>query len=271
MRSRRKRKLISGFSKTLPPRHVTDRIVPWAGLIAALAGGVWALTTWRLDVQVQRVEATLEFMVAHQERFAAEVGAYKDDIAEFKDAQDSVVLDARCAATKAAAKARKINSPDLASFDCSTLGVDAAQAQFEELAVNAGSWQGMRDDVRTELVARVSGLAASGKFAFIEAEIAFLHALANCVEAGNCDEEVAAALFYIPIVRVLNASCRPGGGELSQFDPRYVLANLVVQNQAFERMRAISGDQGQQNPFLCPETRRIADCSQARGRQNSSC
>lgn len=253
------RRFVTSLSAKLPPRHVTDRIIPWAALIASLVGGVWTLASWRSEVQARRVEATLEFLVLYQERFDPEVGTYGKTLSAFEHALENAVVAARCAATTAAARGGELVSPGLAAFECAELGSESADASFAAMTKEAGPWAGMRDAIRAELAPRVAEIAASGEYSFIAAEITFLHALASCVDRGNCDEPTAAALFYVPIVRALNASCRRGGEALQPHDPRYVLTDLVVRNSVFERMRATSSDRRQENPFLCPETRQMAN------------
>jgi hypothetical protein len=253
------RRFLTSLAAKLPPRHVTDRIIPWAALFASLLGGAWALASWRSDLQVRRVEATLEFLVLYQERFDPEVGTYAKSLAAFEHAQGIAVVEARCAAATAAARGSALVSPGLAAFDCADLGSESRDASFAAMIQEAGQWADMRDAIREELAPRVAEIAASGEHSFIAAEITFLHALARCVDRGNCDEPTAAALFYGPIVRALNDSCRRGGEALQPHDPRYVLTDLVLRNNAFERMRATSSDRGQANPFLCPETRQMAN------------
>ena len=179
------RRLVAIVAKRFPPKLVTDRVLPWTALLLATLGFAWAIWQYRSDVNVARVQATLDF----HKIFLGEFGrAEQENLIQFDEDWDDELFLARCKVLPT-------------GTDC----VDLSPEQKAEIRMENLYPQERTPVRRLAIEYRLDTETLDG---YLESKFyRFFNAVQICVAEGNCDSKTASSLFDEDIIKYLNDVC----------------------------------------------------------------
>lgn len=190
------RRLITRLAVAFPPKFISDRLLPWATLLLATVGGVWAIHEYRNDLSISRVTTIIDL----HERYTEKLFLAKR---EFALAISPTLLRARCEFIRNALEDGKLTPESNMPLDCE----DIDDGTLEVLKMY--NLEGMlRAEQREYIFAEIGQTKLSGKQSNSLVQLSILfNSVIVCVDHGNCDPGTTVALFAREMVEFVNMAC----------------------------------------------------------------
>jgi hypothetical protein len=226
------RAITGAFAKGLPPKHVTDRIVPWLTLTVTVVGvtiGLWQYIERNSNERVARVVELHKTYIG----LGSSTSSLSDLRRESEADQYKLAVDVKCQFMK------ELN----AKSDCRS---DASFSPDQRAAL-----RGRIDKaVVTQFGSSETNRRNLGKL------LGFYLSLVTCVDQDACDTGAAVRFFASDILSFLNQNCPLIADEARRWrvePPDIVLAKFLVKNK--EEFYSAGLDAGRQSMFLCDHLR----------------
>ena len=189
------RRLIACLASALPPKFVSDRLLPWASLVLAVIGALWVFHEYSNDLAIARVMTTIDL----HKRYTEKLFVIKEEVTL---ASIPLLLHSRCKFIENSVKSGKLK-PRGKSINCNN--IDRETLQELDRYILEGE---LRKQLREYVFSRVAERTLSKKEAQGLAHLSiFFRSIVICVEHDNCDAETSIALFAREMVEFVNMTC----------------------------------------------------------------
>ncbi len=239
------RRRIAALARGMPPAHITQRLVPWVTLLAALITATWALLQYSNDLAIRRVSTTLEM----HRQFRT---GYRDSMVPLQSAMRDAnnlpqrILDLRCGYLQKLQADGTLLGGVLPVPECGTVTVENISVLDPfSLLLSAEQRTDLRQMVEVLMAAQDDApLGAYGEL------VDFFRSVRLCVGQNTCDPATTLALFEFDIVAMLNMTCAAVKADTARRSEAVLLARFV-RDLGTPARPYWSADTGQTDPFLC--------------------
>lgn len=248
-------------ARSLPAKHVTDRITPWIALVAAIIGGGAGLWEYADKNKAERVRRVLDSYTAY----------IKEDAGKSLKGDLRLALDTLVPLTTVRCTWMKERAKDLSAIAESTGGLPTASAvsQIDCADFDARSKLyaiALRDSARTAIRAAVDKEREQllkkdpqTKYSAVKV-LDFFNSIIACVNSNGCDNTTAYSIFAGDMVDLLNGFCRTFDERARAWNdkPKDVeVARFLVQNGARLAVLGASSDKNRRHLFYCEHLHKV--------------
>lgn len=242
------RKHAAALAKFLPPKIVTERIIPWITLLLGVFAGAFTLYQFSSNISGNKVAETItlyrSFMGISSN--TQSIYALQNEVTGLNDELRNSI-----ATTKCEYYATVISSNQLDSSDTLKCGANDWVEIIKTIPLTPDQKKVLKSQVETTLE---SLKPTKEEAANLHRIIGFYLAVVTCVKEGGCDRGTAVNLFASHMIDFINAHCVYFRAKANQWNGTpvddaivYFLTNSGV---TIDRLR--SSDSSRTHIFFCP-------------------